>query len=434
MYKKAQGFALLITSFFFFSIAYADDTSSNPIFTAHKDKVTCVSVADPEDMPDGYFLLFDYSTSMGMQLGRPWSVVEKGKCYEIDHTGGAIYIIKGNEADKVKFKDSSLYKPDHNIEERGYNTVGADEPLYSNGAISQILPPYPVESNTQDLYMQTFYLPNIIPTKYNFKEGITYSTSMGYMFRNESDFNFTGYSPEDISKTKTLLSIVKDPRYNKQILDLYSILASGLTNILNSCDNRSRVEYQLDLQTKSISQIWKLKDGTVISPAMNEYDINPREPSIGFLYQIGCREAYKSYLETNQSTINTIDNIASTILKDNHVESSDQAISINESKPKIISFLTGTYTPEKLLADKIQTSESLYSFPDFVKIKSNVGATKTIASPIPSTVLEEPTPEKKMEDIKGSSNKFFKLYTMLPIIGLVIILVVIIIKRKNNAI
>lgn len=436
MNRKANGILLIVFSLLFFKIVSADDASANPIFTAHRDKVTCVSVVNPESMPDGYFLLYDYSSKIGTELGRPWSIVEKGKCYEIDHSGGAIYVVKGGEVDKAKFRNLSLYTPDQNIEIKTYkNKEGAvyqdpGTPYSFDDVVYEMFPSegqdYVEGSSGQDYYLRNSYLPYIIPTKYEFGENITFTSAMGSMYENPT-IDLSGFSKEEIAKIKVTANILHDPRYNKQILDLYSTLAENLTTTLNSCDNRTRVEYQINLSNKSINQkqIWKLKDGSEVTQAVNEYSWDDQ---VGFVSQIGCKDAYINFIQSNKSIIDAIDNLAEAILKDNKAGPDEETISINKNQTKILAFIAGTYSPEKLSEDRLMRLVSLYEppFPDFLNIKEN-NVTTISTQP---TVLEEPTSEKKMDEISHSGNKLFKIYTVLPILG--IIVMVFIVRKKKQ--
>src|SRR3989344_9435907 len=97
-------------------VSYANDSGPMPDFIVKHNKITCVSAIDPENIGSGYFLVFDYSPAIGAKMGKPWSIVEKGKCYQVDADGGDIYrvqIINGNE--REKFGNYSAYNPTDDI-------------------------------------------------------------------------------------------------------------------------------------------------------------------------------------------------------------------------------------------------------------------------------------------------------------------------------
>ena len=78
----------------------ADDGGPNSNFWFLDHKTNCISILNPETTGDNAFLVFDYSAKIGQALGKPWTIVKKGECYQVDDGTEEMFLVKiqnGNE-------------------------------------------------------------------------------------------------------------------------------------------------------------------------------------------------------------------------------------------------------------------------------------------------------------------------------------------------
>lgn len=430
MNRKLIEVCTICACIFSFSLVSADDAVGNPIFTAHTSKVVCVSVQDPKDMPSGYFLLFDYSSSKGTELGKPWSLVEKGKCYDI-RDGGRLLIIRGGSTEKAQYANYKQYKPDTDILTKIEFDNYTGEPLYPPTVVQQLFPPlYDGDRDPLDVYSDTLYTANLIPTQYNFGDGITY-TSSSYPTKELLEYyrkNLT-IQAKEISDIEKRIAFVEDRRYAVDSKSIYESLATSLASTIQSCDNRSRVEYQIDIAQKQIHSLGKSENGTPVF--LEEYS-EIADNSLDFITYIGCKNAYIRYIASHNAEIQTLDTLADSLLKEYSPTIAESFIYKNENKQKINTYVSGTYTSEKAAPELLEQIRTLYNFPKEIHISTS--DTNIVTALPQSTTIEEATPEKKMSIVAASKNKLFKIYTILPLVGVLIITGIIIYRKKKNVV
>lgn len=395
----------------------ADDGGPNGDFWAIDNTTHCASFINPEIAGKDAFLIFDYSPLVGEGRGKPWTIVEKGKCYEVDSGGEELYLIRivnGNE--REIFSNYNNYKSTddivpkfckdgwdcntttlgHSIERIGFQgdiavTTSASEAVHFTG----------IETNS------------VFPSKYDFGDTVTFVHVM---------------MTEEYEKIKQIVE-------NKSFVEaksLYTSLSKQLNNNLQSCDNRIRVEDQFMivsdknysyLYTYTQNTIWRSSDNKdiVVKVFNGELDENGAPKSYGIteldslkaIELMGCKDSFSTFIKDHQSDFDKIDNLVGEVIT--------KYPSALKKQPDI------WVEPIIVLRDNAEIKKIL----EFVNNK-NVTETNIQTQPIiKSTILDEPTPEKKMDIVKNSSNPFMKAYLWLPTVALFGILIVLILKKKK---
>lgn len=371
-----------------FGLVKANDGGPDSAFWMESDKITCMSVTNPENIKAGHFLVFDYSPSIGQKLGKPWAVVEKGKCYEADKDGGLIYnvqVVNGNE--KQQFENYKAYKPTDNIPQifcKGISACNYDEPI----VVDDFLQDKGVTLEYSDIIFDTGIRANdIFPTKYDFGNPIT-------------SYNSTP------SKDPVVIQVVSDPSYI-QAGALYRDLAEDLQNKLQSCDTRVRVEYQAQVDPLTSSYlvlknlVWRLSDNKDIS--LNPKKIDPFQ-AIDFM---GCKKAFGQYIESHKTDFAKINTLAEEVVK---------------KYPSAV----GDNYPQPLKKRDQKTIDKILSFASNLEVVGN----NLSGEPVVSTSLDEPTPEKKTDILFNSSNPLMKTYILLPIVAFIGIIIFFFLRRR----
>jgi hypothetical protein len=367
----------------------ADDGGPNTDFWLEGNKVICLTVTNPEIFGEKYFLVFDYSPAIGESLGKPWSVVEKGKCYQIDVSpntagnSGTLYKIRVT-ADENKEKYSN------------YKSFSPSQDLDNGSSISQVWSPaelhYAVTVSGNNLLKFTGIESDLLfPTQYQLGYPFTiYSSSVG------SEFG----------------SILEDNNFI-EVGKTYTSLAKNLQEVINKCDNRKRIEIQFifdkDLKLSDSYVSWKINDGTNIivsdSPFVNSFDLNK---SLSALQTIGCQQDFANFINEKRSDFSTFDSMVKILIEkypDLYESSYKSVIDRNPNDmTKIESFATLKPVPilTGLTLKPINNTQE--------KIVNNT------PSPLPTSSLDEPTVEKKAEIVASSKNSLLKYYFSLPII------------------
>jgi len=99
--------------------AYAND-GFGVSYDAKHNLINCIVIENADRFnKDKLFLYFDYSVATGDQLGRPWTQIEKGKCYEYStdrEDTSSVVLIKTDTRDFIDYLDIDAKKQFKNIE------------------------------------------------------------------------------------------------------------------------------------------------------------------------------------------------------------------------------------------------------------------------------------------------------------------------------
>ncbi len=425
--KKYFSLVLMIV-FLVFAVktVNADDGGPNSDFWIIDRKINCLSIINPDAMGDNTFLVFDYSAKVGQTRGKPWTIVEKGKCYEIDDGSEGLYlikIIKGNE--REVFSNYSSYSPTDSLPQIFCKNTHE----YTNNQYRDF------DCNT------TKFEYSITPEYVNFfgEKSVTTSSSESIhftgitanaLFPTKYDFGYpvTSYSAHIEDELKPIIN------YSSFISasNLYSSLAKQLVSTLQSCDNRLRVEHQYKYDTtpygKSLSLhvenvVWRLSNNKDV--VVQTFDSNTRENGLpkglttldilNGIKLMGCTDNFSSFLQEHQKDFNTIDLLAQEVitkypsaLKKN---SDDYLSPINQRNSTEIS--------------------KILEFSKIITSTSNITLVPSIQKTIVSTTLDEPTLEKKNDMILNSPNPFMRIYVWLPLVALLGIIGFLIFKKNK---
>ncbi len=376
----------------------ADDGGPSTVFWVIDQKVNCISLINPE-IP-GSFLVFDYSEKVGQALGKPWTVIEKGKCYQIDDGTESIYAIKSvNGTEQGTFINYSLYKPTDNVQEifcKDFEckttTLGQEiKKIELFGDISVTV------SQEQAIHFTGINTDQLFPTKYAFGYPVTSFSSV----------------LED-----NLKPIINDPSFI-EATKLYTSLAEELNTTLSACDGRVRVERQytlagidvLDLYIKNI--VWRLASGQdVITQTAANIPTSYKLSDADVLYEIdsmGCKPAYSAFIQKHAADWATIDRLAEEV---------------------IAKFPSVTKSSGIDPTIRIKNASEVAKIESFIENTDNtpVPVSEQVTNP---TTLDEPTPEKKTDMLLNSSNPFMRIYVWLPILALIGIFIFLVSRKKR---
>ncbi len=348
----------------------ANDGGPNTGFWIKDNKVTCVSVLNPETNTDNSFLLFDYSPAIGQALGKPWSIVEKGKCYQIDATGGKIYRIPqvvGNE--KQTYSVYSNFSPTDNI--KFDKNIDLLHWKYEGIGVSE----------NDFLHFTGLHADNLFPTRYRL------------------DHPVISFSVDD---EEYYGAILNNETFG-QLSFSYQKLAQELETAIQNCDIRQRVEFQLEIRPSKKgsgenplyikSVIWKLADGKNTVWSKSNLDFRDIPTSLGVINTLGCGKTFSEFTQSHRSDYSNIDSLAQQVmtlfpsLSESTITPRDQNdIAIIEA------FATGTYNPQPEITSSPQKTA-------------------------PPTSLEEPTIERKNELTLQSKQPLLQLYFFLPFLA-----------------
>jgi hypothetical protein len=396
-------------------MSYANDAGPNSNFWATDNKVHCISFINPLFVGNDAFLVFDYSIEVGQSLGKPWSIIEKGKCYEIKDGNEEVYEIKIINGDEREiFSNYKNYnsadniievfcKGDYRCQETTLGQSIKNMNLHTEYSVTT--------SREQEIHFM-LEINNLFPTKYDFGYPITSHIST---------------TPEELKPVMKHSSFIS-------LDNIYNSLANKLNITLRSCDNRIRVEDQYMVTTNSIYNYNYLFKTNVIWRFANNKDLivkkfngelnqdgSPRTisftelDSLGAIELMGCKESFISFTKDNKLNFDEIDRLTDDLIN------------------KFSGILEGNYYMEINPRKDSEIKKIL----DFVNLSSNnidspLNTTLKFDEDKTPTVLDEPTSEKKMEIIKGSTNPFMKAYVWFPAVALFGILMVLIFKKKRQ--
>jgi hypothetical protein len=373
-------------------------------------KILCASVTNPE-FSDG-FLIYDYSSTTGSHLGRPWTIVEPGKCYEFkfnsfDMPDGMFYKLQSTTGNMANLKSgfenfTSMHSSSEDIQNIMDSQNVSDEMTLGGMKLSKFGTngfgwiSFPYERTNINL-------DNLIPTTYKFGGG---------------DSTAQGMTPG--RKAATSQEFVNANT-------AYDTLLQQLNSALSFCDNRVRVEYQLSLEHspnsfpegingfKLTNIVSRFSDGrNVVTPPRPGFwtreNSGVQTPQIDFvrwdLSQIeteGCKSAFDTFVLSH---------------KKDFVDFNQKALQFINKYPDI------GYIGKR-------DSASLAEIDSFIgKTMIPVSHNTGVLSTTPTTAIDEPTPEKKTDTLINSSNPLMRVYVWLPLVALIGILGFLAFRKK----
>ncbi len=391
---------------------HANDSFESATYWLNNDsKIVCASF-DLSQMPSNYFLVFDYSPTAGKDRGKPWAIVEDGKCYALTLESKLFSVEQttGDEKSAIEFASES-FDPEVNFIDVYCPGSAKDEydayPLdncIKNYAINELEVWYDRPgiglNDPGDLYGFGIWAYTLFPTKYNYTYFVTTFTS------NFGDFQ----------------GVLKNDVDFKEAFDLYNNLAKDLNQALNSCDARTRVEHQYKITPQDYNNlgypstserkiVWKIDETNFyeLPPLWNKKFGTDRN-SLEFVSAMGCTETYLAFLREHASDFERSDVLAELLLSRYPIESKNM---VEERDPA-----------------------ELQAIKDFPVIKASV----TDASNdmylneknIKPTELDEPTVEKKIEILNETGNTFVHLYLIMPFVTILVMGAVLYFSRKRG--
>ncbi len=396
-------------------LVYADDGGPITSFWLMHEKIICVSVTNPDFYGDELFLVYDYSPEVGKKLGRPWSFVEAGKCYEADEDGGTLYFVKkvtGNEwttlANYPEYSPEASIK-DANIDKSAVVGFWGDPDTY-----------YGISgSRYKDLYFTGLHLDDLIPTKYG------PSTYMTHFYSTTPDY---------------IIAAFEDPDYLKYA-GLINKLVKELSIELQKCDRRSRIEYRFTFTDSRHDWpyehvVWGFADGRNIllpkSWVFKDY-LFGSEP-FQVITLLGCRDTYVRFLKAHQADFAKADEAAESLLAKydaNNIKNIYELVAprTQEAIDAINSYLVSSVPVELELVTK--SAKTSVANPPAPSVDVPVNEEEPMAKRV--GVGLDPMPDEKAELYFGSARVFMKVYLVLPVIaffGMGVILVVRNFKKK----
>jgi hypothetical protein len=362
------------------SIVRADDGGPNITYWVKDNKINCLSVINPENLKSDFFFLFDYSQRVGENRGKPWVILEKGKCYEINDEGGNLYrvqIINGNE--RQQYSDYAKYKPADDI--TASESIARMWP-YEDGGLGV--------TRSADIHFTGITANSLFPTKYDFGIPITAFVS---------------------SMSEEQQKISNDQSY-LEIKTLYKNLAKQLESTIKSCDTRIRVEHQLSVtQYNDVSEkniIWKLGNNKDFS-----FDSTKKLDPLSAIELMGCKASYSEFINSHKTDFNTIDRLSQEVI----------------SKYPDAVAISGDYGPIQKRDDSL--IKKILAFVS-TNEPANNAVTTTTENSTTATPLDEPTPEKKIDLLVNSKNPLMRVYVYLPILALVGIVIFFLLKKRQK--
>ncbi|MCX6794831.1 MAG: hypothetical protein NTY31_02510 [Candidatus Falkowbacteria bacterium] len=403
----------------------ADDGGPNSAFWVIDHKTNCVSVINPEATGANAFLVFDYSAKVGQTRGKPWTIVEKGKCYEVDDGTEDMYlikIVKGNERDV--FSNYTSYNSTDSIpqifcKDNASNNQYHDYD-YSTTTLGYSITPMrflgenSVTTTASELIHFTGITANALsPTKYDFGFPVT---------------SFSSMMPEELKPIVNYPSFVSAS-------NLYISLAKQLVSTLQSCDTRVRVERQYNffdvkgdysfLDVKNI--VWRLANNKDVIVQTSNRQFNDGVPSniieskpdlLNEVDLMGCKTAFSGFIQAHQTDFSTIDRLAQEVIA---------------KYPSALKKGENDYLSPISLKNSAETSKIL-AFANNSSTTSGIVTTPPTQTPqvVTPTVLDEPTPEKKIDLLVNSKNPLMRAYVYLPILALVGIIIFFLLKKRQK--
>ena len=326
--------------------------------------------------------------------------MQPGICYQIDSDENDIYRVQDvNGSELKKFTNFSAYPKIISVPEafcksssRRYDLcadyqISIKQPdgtskTYTPITQAHILYPDAITLSRDQSLRSVGFLQDVIPTKYTIGYPLTFGTAFG--------------SPDEgFEKLVGSDSFV-------QLKSLYGSLTSEFNDNLNSCDRRTRIEYQYEIKPSVDTwgdatflslknEIWGFEDGRNVVVGSTHELFN--ESAV--INSIGCSTTLQRFIDTHKQDIEKLNNLTdktNTLLEQLKKEypNGEQLDSVDIMKRSSI-----------LMADAT-TSIAVYA------------ATASI-----ETTLDQPTPEQKKEIFLNSGGVLAKIYICLPIFALI---------------
>lgn len=404
-----------------FGSANADDVGPNPVFWLRDSKpVNCVSINNPDRTGDSYnsFYVFDYSSTIGEKLGRPWSVMKKGICYQFDSDDHyndiyAVGLINGDE--RKMLENAAGNQPTDNLINNS-----------SSGKDMIIERQHFIDYNTNHGWLYGINLGDLLPTKYAL---LAYESS--------SDAYYVNSLAEELKiplEEAAIKAINKDnPNYGEamrrddyiEVARMYTTFAINIKKELANCDTRRRVEYRIDQTDGSLdnfSVIWSLADKTevVYARANSFLGIKDKIDPLSALAYMGCQNNFSRFVKENQIEFDKFDILVGKLL---------------EKYPDIFRTEKEADSKKELVYINYSASNSNVNDGKAPETKSG-GLGNNVPGPsadkISSTILEGPTSAKKTDMIFESSNLLVKAYIFLPLAAFIGMVLFVILRKKSK--
>ncbi len=210
------------------------------------DFINCITIKNADEFnKNGLYLYFDYSIESGQKLGRPWTRVESGKCYEystnIDDPSQFL-MIKTESSDFLNYLDTSAKYDFDTFSERYSNFVDDFTAVYEKYKDNFSLflnvedndgTPFKHEGLGRDVYINNYNEIDMQVFKYNFEHGITSVISNGngedllsqYLIENGR----ADLSSRLFSVRKEIIKSLKD--YSTEISSKFNLCLSDIKRI-----------------------------------------------------------------------------------------------------------------------------------------------------------------------------------------------------------
>ena len=389
---------------------YATDTS---LWLKH-DKITCWSLSNLEEHKGKSVFVFDYSREVGKTLGKPWTVVELGKCYQIDsdynqmfgegENASLVYIFKQPISSEFQSILINTIDTEANIDDFiQVCSVGWRKNCDNNP---------PVVKLTLSINDTGHSLGVSADAKRN-QYGISFTNLPTRFF---PTYHYTGWGSVLEENEEKLLN---DPR-SSQLTGMMKAFLTDLDILLNDCDTRIRVEEKGIIESKndlsdcseSSDTIWRLESG-------KDFWIDYKVSMLERIQLMGCSDEYHAFLKEKKDAIAEFDQLME-ILSNEYA-----TYSIEERDPDELKTLTDFAEAETVPVIEITAKEVSYKtapieetmddfpqdeiLPDNVSIDISLLNSKTI-----------PVIKTETENHQDDTLKFFYLlyFAILPIFGM----------------
>ena len=396
--------ALLLT-FLIPNFVSANDSFGVPTYKLINENVITCGSFDLSGVPEDSFLVFDYSKEIGIVRGKPWTIIEQGKCYQLDTNDTQVFQVVVRSGSEREMVETAAKQHGTSA---SFSEVFCDQPELSDSpqphSCSSIHTIYDTYGVTQGdgylglgyqpeyLYSLGIWAPSLFPTKYEFGAFITTAEASFYEFQT------------------TVLT--KDLEFQEADA-LYTRLAEDLNAVLKKCDTRKRLEYRFtpvaSVTTGEIGylggdMVWRLADGMdfIIKPKYGEPEEELRD-SIELVAAMGCADEYRAYLSENAEDFKRIDVLAEGMLE--RYADSYADIMVHEHEPKELASILRFWEGEEVNIESV--------------------------TPTTTTEYEAPNPMLQLLSLWNSENPLMKLYYLLPVAAVLGIAVFWLYRRRK---
>lgn len=426
--------AVLIGSVFAPAVVLSNDYASNKNAWISHEKTTCFSIDNLDEYKNNFLVLYDYSTNVGTKLGRPWALVEQGKCYEIDFTNEEIFLFRyplTPEVENIFSKEKNSYTPGTNISDiiKTCEYTRDSQVRCSQGGIFKLKPFdefYGIGTGARDGFQFTgISLSSVLPTKY--------SAEMGY----EGIVSHFGF-PD--SKTG---DIVKDERFinSRKLFDELALKLNAATEV---CDSRQRIENRFSLwqlEGPSSTKIALTDHGTVWRVSSGEdirIDFEAPTP-IQRIALMGCTAGLHKFLNEHTRDIQNLDTALGAIYADYCLPTRDYdacsvAVVRDEAEFNFLKNFANAAVPPVIDVSKVSRAEALQistqqppgELSDIVEVEKPQTSDATSTGATSSLGGQNGGEESDLTSLQ------FAYFVLLPIVGIGILAWVVVRVRKRK--